>query len=291
MRSDKTIGKSPSRRRTAKLMASGAVVLSLLSAGTGAASASIHPRASATLTLSTPFGPIDGYPLLWIRDSANDTATFTVYAAGLTGHPVAQLWADWFPFKAAPVLVESSALTLSSGRAKVVFERYPTSETKYFVRIVASSLPNAAVLATTATVAVYAQGVWKATNGAQACSRPICKETFNLQGYYNPAAAADEAGEYLYSYLGYTLSSTGQPGPVTQLKRYPFTVTKSYDSTTGLVKATVSFSFKIGTDGYNWNWVTCRLDSVTVDGEGIPGTHLCGDATLPNPIPNSDYLG
>jgi hypothetical protein len=42
-------------------------------------------------------------------------------------------------------------------------------------------------------------------------------------------------------------------------------------------KLTYSFSFRIGNDGYAWNWSACWKDTYSKDGLGLPGHHGCGN--------------
>jgi hypothetical protein len=51
---------------------------------------------------------------------------------------------------------------------------------------------------------------------------------------------------------------------------------------------TISFTFRIGNDGSNWNFNTCDQDTEATDGIGLPGYHGCGETRIPASVA---YLG
>ena len=51
---------------------------------------------------------------------------------------------------------------------------------------------------------------------------------------------------------------------------------------------TVTFSFRIGNDAYNWEWTSCSKDTEAADGIGLPGHHGCGAERV---LSSAPYLG
>jgi hypothetical protein len=262
---------------------------------TAAEAATAAPAAgAASLTVSSTFPKVSGDTLVLYKYATDnyDIAKVSGSVSGLTGSPLLELEGTWFPFTSPAKVLTSETLKLSGGKASFSFDRTPSSATKYFVTVLASSAPGAPTVATSNTEEVYVSvGTTYNPTKAPACARPTCTMKFTLTTYFPPADASQEEAKYLYSYLGLNLNSKEEPPPPTEIKRYAFNVHKSVNPTTGLVTDVVSFSFSIGNDGYNFAWTMCTVDTLTKDGLGLPTPHNCGDPTIPYPIPNSGYLG
>ena len=56
----------------------------------------------------------------------------------------------------------------------------------------------------------------------------------------------------------------------------------------GRFENTLTFSFTIGNDAYNWAWTACVKDTVSRDGLGLPGSHGCGARRV---LRTASYLG
>jgi hypothetical protein len=270
------------------------LMLSAGGAGTALATPAAPAAPAATLTLSSAFPKVSGDVLVLYKDTANsyDIAHLSGELSGMSGNPQVDLMGYWFPFTAAPVVLASATPTLAGGAASFSFDRTPSNATKWFVKVLASSTAGAPTVATSNTEEAFVSVATTVTPAtAPACSRPTCHMSFTETTFYPPSVASQEEAKYLYSYLGYTLSATKEPPPPTDIQRYGYIVKKSVNTSTGEVTDALSFSFTVNNDGYNFVWTTCDKDTVTVDGMGLPGTHDCGDTTIPFPIPNNGYLG
>jgi len=51
---------------------------------------------------------------------------------------------------------------------------------------------------------------------------------------------------------------------------------------------TISFSFRVGNNDYNWAWLACARDTEAKDGLGLPGRHGCGAKLLRSTV---QYVG
>jgi hypothetical protein len=65
-------------------------------------------------------------------------------------------------------------------------------------------------------------------------------------------------------------------------------VSKPRRVSAGEYRYTVTFSFRIGNDGYSFGWATCTRDTEPQDGFGLPGHHGCGDKRV---LETSRYQG
>jgi hypothetical protein len=93
-----------------------------------------------------------------------------------------------------------------------------------------------------------------------------------------------------YSYFGLTLSPTGAPPPPQwyYLNAGNAKVSKARRLSAIEFVNTLTLSFTIGNDGYNWNGLACTKDYASKDGVGLPGSHGCGVSRVPADVV---YLG
>lgn len=275
------------------VMALGMALLGGAAAPAGAAAprrTAIATGVTVTLNAKVKAPKVSGDLVVSYKGGPFSTVLLSGTGNGLSGHPVAQLMGSWFPFKAGLTVVASEPLTVSGGKAPYTFNRTPSSATKYFVRLVASSQPGAATVGTSGTIEIYVTATVTNLTKFPGCGRPTCTISFSFDVTFPVSIAKYETDKYLYTYLGYNLSPTKEPPAPTTLKRWAFTVKKQLNSTTGEEVVKAAFSFKVGNDGYNYAINFCTQDSLTTDGFGLPGHHYCGDSTIPNPVPEG-YLG
>jgi hypothetical protein len=291
-RSDEGGSRTPWHRGALAL--AGLAVASFTWSTTAGAAPAAPATATASLAVSSTFPKVSGDTLVLYKYATDnyDIAKVSGSVSGLTGSPLLELEGTWFPFTSPARVLTSETLKLSGGKASFSFDRTPSSATKYFVTVLASSAPGAPTVATSSTEEVYVSvaTTYNPTK-APACARPTCTMKFTLTTDFPAADATQEEAKYLYSYLGLSLNASKEPPPPSEIKRYAFSVHKSVDATTGVVTDVLSFSFSIGNDGYSFAWAVCDIDTLSTDGLGLPTPHNCGDATIPYPIPNSGYLG
>ena len=174
------------------------------------------------------------------------------------------------------------------GAARYTFRVAPVLATRYRVEVFANSTATSPV-ATSAARTVYV--TLSATYGNdQACARPVCHESFTVRVFTPAATLRDEIAKPWYAYFAINRAPVKEPGqPSVQL----LGAGNAHVNTPRRVSATeyeltITYSFTVGNDAYNWNWSACRKDSETTDGTGLPGQHGCGDRSVPAATP---YLG
>ena len=98
-----------------------------------------------------------------------------------------------------------------------------------------------------------------------------------------PAALATEIAKRWSPYLGLRLAAGKAPAaPAWQLLGAGAPrVSAPRRVSASEFGFTVSFSFRIGTSAYAWNWSACAQDTEAENGLGLPGHHGCGDRRLP----------
>ena len=204
----------------------------------------------------------------------------------------ARLYAQPFPFKSAPARVGSPASLQPSGTAGTAsysFSVTPSLATRYHVEVFQSKAAKIA-LASTATTTVYVSAGFSPTSSVAPCSRPVCQETISGDVVVPPSAIDTEIAKQVYVYFAVNLVKSGSAPEPTVLQLYAggATVKVKLLSAT-MFQITIGFRFTIGnTDDYNWDWDVCTKDSEAEDGIGLPGSHGCGENTIPSQV---NYIG
>jgi serine/threonine-protein kinase len=211
---------------------------------------------------------------------------------GAVSGEVARLYAQQFPFKNAPARVDAPAglqPTGTAGTASYSFAVRPSLATRYRVEVFESKAAKVA-LARTATTTVYVASGFSPTSSLAPCRRPVCQETISSDVAVPASAMDTEISKQVYVYFAVNLVKSGTAPKPTVLQLYGggATVKVKLLSAT-LYQVTVGFRFTIGTtDGYNWDWDACSKDTEAQDGIGLPGSHGCGDNTIPSQV---NYIG
>jgi hypothetical protein len=204
----------------------------------------------------------------------------------------ARLYAQPFPFSRAPAPVGPLVALHPAGQAKVAgysFQVTPDLATRYRVEVFPGR-PATTALTSSAITTIYVAGGWRGLQNPVPCGRPVCHETLVGEVLLPPSALSTEMAKPVRPYFGLTLvKSASAPFPTTlQLGGGGVHVTVKQVSA-GAYEETLTFTFAVGkTGGYSWLWNACVQDTVTEDGMGLPGHHLCGDQTIPTKY---SYLG
>ena len=251
-----------------------------------------QPAATPTVTISakTFFKPVTHDVFVQYKASKAAVANLKGTVSGATAGQVAQLYAQPFPFKAAPAPVPGQRLTLNpigSSPIPYKFTADPTLATKYTVQI----LPNSA--STTPVASSPVQIVYVITNqpvfGLKQCGRPVCREKIRIYTRMPASAYGRESGKKTYFYFGLKLSPIIEPGPPKWLYLDKnVKVSKPTRISATEFKISLSWSFRIGNDGYRYIFNFCSKDSESRDGINLPGSHGCGKARVSARVP---YLG
>jgi len=206
----------------------------------------------------------------------------------VTNGEVAQLYAQPFPYQRAPAPAGSVILHPSGGAATYEFRVTPVLATRYTVMVFDSSTA-AAPLATSASRTIYVT-----TGGsygtAQTCTRPVCHETLPVHVLVPASALSTEISKPWYVYFNINLSTGKVPPAPTALllNSGDAHVTAPQRVSANEYERTITFTFDIGNDAYNWNWTSCNQDTESQDGMGLPGHHDCGNASV---LVSESYLG
>jgi hypothetical protein len=256
-----------------------AAIGGLVAAGTGSAIA--QPTQAPVITISTQsaFHPVTHDVYVSYKNTAFLRGTHhrmgTVNVSGTvsqsTAGQVAALFAQPFPYKAKPAQVASVTLPKSSTPVKYSFKAVPTIATKYTVKVLSSGT----VVGTSATRPVYV--VTNQNTRFGTCGRPVCHVTLRVFTHLPKSAYRAESAKKWYFYFGLTLSRTGVPPPPKWLYLDPkakISKVKKISSTE--FERTISWSFRIGNDGYFPIGNFCSKDTESKDGINLPGHHSCG---------------
>ncbi len=234
--------------------------------------------------------PVTGDVFVYYAAGKYSDVTIKGDISGAATGDFAVLYAQQWPYKQNPVQVpgQDAALDVtSSSPVSYSFTASPGLATRYSVEVL-PSLQSTTELGGSTIVTVYVLAN-ETASAFKKCGRPICHETWHLYEVVPPSAYTAESGKRPYFYLGLNLSSTGEPGAPRWLyldRSASITAAKRISSSK--FERTITWSFKIGNDGYYWLPAACTKDSESKDGLNLPGSHGCGDRRIPSSI---SYLG
>jgi serine/threonine protein kinase len=267
----------------AAVVLAGAVAVPLILSGGGPV-----PEFSP-IAVKSALTPVTGDVYVVYQGGSQASATLSGTVKNVTSGEVARVAAQQFPFRRPPVLVGGSAiLRPARGAARYTFRVTPALATRYLIEVFANSTATSPV-ATSPDRTVYV--TLSATYGnGQACGRPLCHESFPIRVFAPAATLRTEIAKHWYAYFAINLAPVKEPGrpSVLLLGAGDAHVSAAQRVSATEFKLTITYSFTIGNDAYNWNWSACRKDSETTDGMGLPGHHGCGDRSV---SATASYLG
>ena len=283
---------APGRRRRVRIIvAAAAAIIILAVAGVVATALSGGGPAAPTsfsIAAKSALAPLSGDVYVVYRYGSQASARISGEIKGVTGGEVAQLYAQRFPYRQAPVAAGSVILHPSAKTATYSFRVTPTLATRYTVKLFPNSTATTP-LATSPTRTVYVTLTALSGDG-QTCRRPVCRESLPSHVFVPASALRTELAKPWYPYFNLSLAPSQEPpSPRTLLlgAGHPH-VTASRQVAPGEFELTVTFSFRIGNDAYHWNWTMCAKDTLAKDGLGLPGTHGCGAKSIQA---SQSYLG
>jgi hypothetical protein len=245
---------------------------------------------SVSISAQSHFKAVSGDTFVEFAAGKDGDVTLKGSISEATTGDVAVLYAQQWPYKKAPAQVPGQHATLTVTGTSAVsysFTTVPQIATRYSVEVLAS-LTSTTVLGSSKAVFVYVVAGGKAT-GLSACGRPTCRETWHIYTIVPASLYKAESSKRMYFYFGLNLSRTGEPKP-------PKFLSLDHSAKIGKVKRisrseferTITWSFRIGDDGYYWLPAACTKDSESKDGLNLPGSHGCGDRRIRSSI---TYLG
>jgi hypothetical protein len=252
--------------------------------GGGPAQSPVANAVSVDIAAESRLAPVvpGNYVYVGYRSGRDASAQIHGQITGASRGQVARLYAQQFPFDAAPAQVTSQTLNPSGAgkTADYTFTVTPTLETRYTVKVFRDSKSTAA-LGTSKVSTVYVTG-WTFSSPDVKCQRPTCHEKFTIRVQVPPAAIASEIAKAWYPYFGLRLGpDKAPPAPRIQtLNNAGAAVSSSRQTSADEYSLTISFTFEIGSKAYSWNWSACSRDTVEQNGLGVPGHHGCGDPKI-----------
>lgn len=247
------------------------------------------------MSIAAASGMVPENGVVWVRygePSQRSAAHVYGNVKGATHGEIARLYAQPFPFRGASFRAGSPVTLHPAGKAKTAsysFQVTPHLATRYRVEIF-KRRSSRRPLARSAATTVYVDGGWRSLQGLTPCTHPVCHEKLVGQVLVPPSALSTEMAKAVQVYFGVSLAqSASPPSPATlQLGGGDAHVTVKLVSA-GAYQETITFTFTVGKTGsYNLLWNACAKDTVSKDGMGLPGQHLCGDTTVPGQF---NYLG
>ena len=259
--------------RTA-LISAGACAVVAAGVGPAVAQTAVGPTVTITVTSLVP--KAYGYTFVPFNAGKYSSVTVSGVVSGATSGTVAQLYAQPFPYKKAAAPVGQPVDLTGASSQSYSFTATPGIATRYSVEVLPSATVSTPVLATSATSTVYV-----VTNqpfaGLKTCGRPVCHESVRIYTILPASAYKAEAGKRLYFYFALKLSTTGEPSaPVWVTLDHSAKIGKAKRVSATEFEQTVSFSFRIGNDGYHYSFDFCSKASESSDGVNLPGHHHCG---------------
>jgi serine/threonine protein kinase len=281
----------PWRRRRVRVIAAGIAVLAAaaITAGVVLPGAAPGRAASIAIAAGSGFHPVDGYTFVEYQSGQDGNARIYGQVTGAVSGEVAQLYAQPWPYRAAPAQAGAVILHPNGKTAPYSFQVTPEVATRYQVRLFASSTATTAAAASpVSTVYVTYAGKTVSENFPKTCG-PVCHVTIVFRSTVPASTMSTEFAKKLYTYFGFNLDRKKDPPSPRWLLLGAGDpkVTMSRVSATEF-STTINFTYRIGDNYSTWNWDACSQDSLAEDGLGVPGHHGCGDQRI---AASAYYLG
>ena len=238
-----------------------------------------EPLATIPATLTSTFKPVNGDVYVQYHDGSGSTAEIKGTVKDAASGEVARLYAQAYPYTAAPARAATQELTPAGGTASYSFRVTPSLATHYQVKLFASgaaTIPLAAsvidtiyVLGTTVTIKTINCGT----------KQEICQARVTFGAYFPPSVMHQELTWRWDAYLASTPGS--EPAPTTvQLGGEGATIIDRQLVSSDELKYTLAFSDNVTN---NYQWWACPVDAGHFDGIGLPPPwkYTCGQTTIP----------
>jgi hypothetical protein len=258
-------------------------------------SASPKPPTLLPVAATSANPPVTGD--VWVQYGGGNLAKAQLdgTARGVTSGEVARLYGQPFPFGHAAVPVGAPVTLHPAGRAataRYAFHVTPAVATRYRVEVFANAAAQAPLVRSGTRIVYVTSSFTSTAPSPAACVRPTCHEEVTVSVSVPPSAMSAEITKTWYVYFGATVSSSPSisPSPPATLLLgtggAKAAVPNQLSASQYSVK--VTFQFAVGNHGLSWLWGACTQDSESLDGLGLPGSHGCGNKTVPARV---GYLG
>lgn len=248
------------------------------------------PTATPTVSIAakSPLPKVTGdvWVAFGVKKFLAATISGTVHNA--PGGAVVRLFARQFPFKAAAVRL-AGPLALHGATASYTFTVRPTLATQYVAKVFASATATTALASSPATI-VYVAAQTTYTGVTNHCGRPVCVQHIVVHTIVPPSTLRTERKKGWLAYFGLKLKRVGEPSPPKTLLRGAGHATFSASRRVSKQEydVTLTLRFRIGNNGWFFEFLTCQKDSESKDGLNLPGHHGCGQKQLKLPL---NYIG
>jgi len=245
---------------------------------------------AATLPISvkSEVPPVTG-DVYVVYDTVDQNAEVSGKIPVAANGEVARLYAQRFPFTAAPTEVNSVALRPTGGKATYKFKVTPTLETRYQVELFRNGTSSAPI-AVSGVKTVYVS-VNEDAGPTQGCRAAACYESAEVTYTAPPSALKTEMSKKPFVYFGINLlpGKKNPPNPKWLLLGTGHSAVMGTQQTSATVfQILVSFSFAPGNESFEAAYGVCIKETLATDGIGLPGHHGCGNQRIPYP---TGYLG
>jgi hypothetical protein len=262
------------------------------SATTARAAAGARPATAAqpsvNIHATSNYPTVNGLVYVAYLNGIDGNVVITGQVRNAKPGEIIRLYAQSFPYRKPPEREQTQSL-LTAGTDPYTFTATPRQATRFSVKVFRSA--NASKpLAQSGTHIVYVADGGAASKPVQ-CGRPVCRQAIHVTINLPASAVTEEMAKKWFVYLDVRLGRPGGPKPSAPKWLYldgKASVTAPRQVSRNSYKLTISFSFRIGNDRYNWEWNACTQDSEGSDGVGLPRHHGCGDHKV---SANATYLG
>ena len=245
---------------------------------------------AATLPISVKSerAPVSG-DVYVVYDTVDQSAEVSGRIPVAANGEVARLYAQRFPFTAAPAEVNSVALRPTGGKATYKFKVTPTLETRYQVELFRNGT-SPTPIAVSGVKTVYVS-INEAAGKTQGCNATACSESAEVTYTAPPSALKTEMSKKPFVYFGLNLlpGKKNPPSPKWLYLGTGHSVVLGTQQTSATVfQILVSFSFAPGNEAWEATYAVCIKETLATDGVGLPGHHSCGNQRIPYP---TGYVG
>jgi eukaryotic-like serine/threonine-protein kinase len=249
------------------------------------------PLVDVTIRAVSALPPVTGDVYVRYQSGQDTDAQISGTIQPAASGEVARLYAQPFPYTSGLASVASVPLNPAGGTADYTFTVTPTLATRYQVELFRSSTATTPLGRSASQMLYVASSRTATVTSGGSCSPPTCQAAVTETILVPPSALQAELVKQWFWYFAVNLAATSQAPRPTLLRLGaddPVSTTPARVSADEF-KISVTFTFDYSA-GSSWHWVAqgCTKDTEAQDGIGLPGSHGCGNATIPSPDP---YLG
>ncbi len=204
----------------------------------------------------------------------------------------AELFAQPFPYRHAPVPASSEVLRTTGSGAAYAFTVTPGLATRYFVELFPGGVTRPVARSRTVTIYVTRD----LTAGALICHKLLCRAAIPLHVVVPAGAMSTEISKHWYTYgapgpasaaVELQLLEPGNPDVRQLLKTLRPQISKPRRISATEFDLVIRFPPGYRQEVSSWHFTACAADTETRDGLGLPGRHRCGLSI----VPSASYLG